>query len=242
MSLPVGQRQKGLHYHSITEIYVILKGELEGYDHTGTPHRAGKYDCMYIPAGVPHGVRNCGDEDCELVWVHDGIEKVGTSQYFMDGIIPADYPPQPDISIVRFASLEPSYSPFKAKEVEWMRWCVSWVAGKKEDGYENYNPGVAVENTKVGMGMTVLMPGQKSVPYSQSGAETYVVMRGKAVIQLAESQGGRGNWRDEIGKLDGVYVPGCAVRGVRNFGDEPLFLMWVQERPEKVADIKYVGA
>ncbi|KAF2494375.1 hypothetical protein BU16DRAFT_550397 [Lophium mytilinum] len=237
MSLPVGQRQKGLHYHSVTEIYVILKGELEGYDHTGHPHRAGPLDCMYIPKGVPHGVRNCGSEDCELVWVHDGIEKIGTSQYFMDGVVPADYPPQPDITIVRFADLEPSYAPFKAKEVEWMRWVVSWVAGREEEGYENYNPGVAAVSEKCGIGMTVVMPGQKSVPYSQKDAETLVVMKGKGLINFAEES--KGKWREEIRRLDGVYVPGCAVRGVRNHGDEPLFLMWVQERPQRVGDVVY---
>jgi citrate synthase len=43
--------------HSVTEIYVILKGGVESFDGVGRVHRAGPLDCLYIPAGVPHGVR-----------------------------------------------------------------------------------------------------------------------------------------------------------------------------------------
>lgn len=230
MNLPVGQRQKGLHYHSVTEIYVVLKGQLEGFDNTNHTHRAGPGDCVYIPAGVPHGVRNCGTDDCDLVWVHDGIEKVGTSVYFLDGVVPADYSHPARIQTVRFADLEPSYAAHRAKEVGVMRSMISWVGGAP--GYENYNPGVAVVSDKVAIGMTVLQPAQKSVKHAHGDAETYVVMKGKALINM-----GQGN--EELGKLDGVYLqPGC-VHGIRNHGEEPVYVMWVQERPQKLGEVEY---
>jgi mannose-6-phosphate isomerase-like protein (cupin superfamily) len=58
MNLPVGQRQKGLHYHSVCEIYIILRGNLEGYDGRGHITRVGPLDCMVIPAGVPRKFRD----------------------------------------------------------------------------------------------------------------------------------------------------------------------------------------
>ena len=75
MGLPPGQRQARRHVHGMTEIYVGLQGTLEGFDASGQPHRAGPLDCTSIPAGCPHGVRNCGLDDVLLVWVHDAVER-----------------------------------------------------------------------------------------------------------------------------------------------------------------------
>lgn len=111
-----------------------------------------------------------------------------------------------------------------------MRWVISWVAGK--DGYENFNHGIAVESEKVSIGMTVLQPAQKSVPHEHADAEIYVVMRGKGLVNL-----GKGN--QEVKKLDGVYIPAGNVHGVRNHGEEPLYLLWVHERPQKAGSTKY---
>ena len=229
MNLPVGQRQKGLHYHSVTEIYVVLKGHLMSYDGKGQTHRAGPMDCIYIPAGVPHGVRNCGSEDCELIWVHDGIEKIGTSVYYFDGIVTG--PAQVDeISVINFLDLEPSYAAHRAKEVGYMRWLVSWVGGPA--GYENYNRDIAAVSDKVAIGMTVLYPSQKQVSHSHSDAEVYVVMRGKALINMGERN-------QEIKRLDGVYIPAGTMHGIRNHGEEPVYLMWIHERPQKVGAVVY---
>ncbi|KAI9743688.1 MAG: hypothetical protein M1818_003004 [Claussenomyces sp. TS43310] len=230
MSLPVGQRQKGLHYHSVAEIYVVLKGEFEGFDGTNKTHHAGPMDCVYIPAGVPHGVRNCGAEDCELIWIHDGIEPVGTSVYFMDGVVPADYHTPDEISVIRFLDLEPSFAAPRAKEVGLIRWLVNWVAGPA--GHDNYNPDVAAVSDKVAIGMTVLQPAQKSVPHAHVDAEIYVVMRGKALINL-------GGPNEEIKKLDGVYIPGGNSHSIRNHGEEPLYLLWVHEKPQKSGSTAY---
>jgi len=39
MRMPVGNRQPGVHVHSVTEIYVILKGQVESFDGVGNRHR-----------------------------------------------------------------------------------------------------------------------------------------------------------------------------------------------------------
>ncbi|KAJ5772698.1 hypothetical protein N7520_003227 [Penicillium odoratum] len=125
----------------VAEIYIILRGELEGYDANGYITRAGPLDCMYIPAGVSHGGRNCGTEDCDLIWVHDGIEKIGTSTYIIEGEQP-DKPQVDEITIIPFADLEPNYSLPRAKEIEFMRWVVNWVGGPEE--FDNFNSSTAM--------------------------------------------------------------------------------------------------
>ncbi|KAL2823608.1 RmlC-like cupin domain-containing protein [Aspergillus cavernicola] len=229
MNLPMGQKQKGIHYHSVAEIYIILRGELEGYDGTGHITRAGPLDCMYIPAGVPHGVRNCGTEDCDLIWIHDGIEKIGTSVYYMDGEVPGTAQLD-EISIIPFNELEANYSCPRAKEVEFMRWVVNWVGGP--DGFDNFNRRVGVVSDRVAIGTTVLPPGQKSVPYCLQDGEVYVVLRGKALLNL-------GGENREMGKLDGAYIAAGQIHSVRNHGEEPLYLMWVHERPQAIGSTRY---
>ena len=122
MYLPVGQRQAGRHIHGVTEIYVVLQGELEGFDASGHPHRAGPMDCTYIPEGCPHGVRNCGMEDVILIWAHDGIERNGTAVYYDDDHLFNHAPP---IELVRFADLQPDWSDPGARTPGTMRWSVN---------------------------------------------------------------------------------------------------------------------
>ena len=81
MDMPVGNRQPGVHTHTIDEIYVILEGQCESFDGIGNTHIAGPYDCLYIPKGVPHGVRTIGTQDLKLLWVNDDIERWGVSVY-----------------------------------------------------------------------------------------------------------------------------------------------------------------
>lgn len=225
MNLLEGQQQKGLHYHSVAEIYVILKGELESYDGRGETHRAGVFDCIYIPAGVPHGVRNCGREDCELLWVHDGIEKIGTSVYYMDGIVTG--PPQiDDISIVSFGDLEPKYKFCSDQEEPVPYSLISWVGGISAE-YVNHNRGVAVPSERVGLGMTILRSGQEA-PLEINGVGTcYVIAAGTATFKMD----GR---IEEVSRLDGIWVPRGNVHSISNLRCEALHLLWVHERPEKV--------
>lgn len=220
MNLFKGQQQKGLHYHSITEIYVILKGELESYDGKGEKTYAGPLDCIYIPAGVPHGVRNSGDEDCELIWVHDGIEKIGTSVYYMDGIVTG--PPQvEDISMVRFQDLQKSLDSQAANGGRATNANISWVGGIS-DQHINHNPGIAIPSDRVGIGMTVIKPGQ-SIPMSPITVGTcYLVMEGQATFSgTSESY--------EVTRLDGIWVPPRQVHKVSNSGEVELRLMSVYE-------------
>jgi len=235
MNLFKGQKQKGLHYHSVTEIYVILMGELESYDGKGEKTYAGPMDCIYIPAGVPHGVRNSGNSDCELIWVHDGIEKIGTSVYYMDGIVTG--PPQVDIiSMARWTDLQHHINTPLADRDGFKRWLVSWVAGSAP-GQVNYNRGMAVPSDKVAIGMTCLKAGQ-SVPLLKGGVGyCYVVMDGEATFEGGQKEN---DAVQRVTRLDGVWVPKGTPHKVTNHGQRDLQLMWVQEFPEQTKSLQYL--
>lgn len=232
MYLPVGQRQEGLHYHTVTEIYIILKGHVEGYDGTDTSHRAGPMDCIYIPPGTPHGVRNSGLEDVELIWLHDGVEPKGVTVYCKTEEDVANAPSKETIRIVRLQDLEPFWGAPRAKEPEFLRWTVNWIGGPP--GFENFNPGYAVESEKISLGLTVLLPSNKQVPHQHSVAEVYVIVKGKALVNL-----GQGN--KELNYLDSVYFPPGAVHSLRNHGTEPVYIVWAYEKANKVAETLYTS-
>jgi len=215
MYLPRGQRQAGKHTHGVTEIYVVLQGELEGFDASGHPHRAGPWDCTYIPTGCPHGVRNCGQEDVILFWVHDGIERNGTAVYYPDDHVFVD---APEIQLLRFADLEPGWSAPAAREPGTMRWSVNWVGGLA--GSPNHNPGTAIANNKIAIGMTVLEPGHTQPAAASDVACLYLVASGEAITDA-----GRGN--EVLGRLDGLYMQPGERAALRNNGPAPLRLFWV---------------
>jgi mannose-6-phosphate isomerase-like protein (cupin superfamily) len=217
MRMAVGNRQAGVHIHSITEIYVILKGEVESFDGVGNLHRAGPLDCLYIPAGVPHAVRTIGDTDLELVWLHDAIEKIGVSVY-LDG--PGPFPADDEVKLIRFIDLAPDWSGVKAKEGGHLRWSANWVAGP--EGTPDHNEGKAVVNSRLAVGVTVILPGNSHVSHAHPYPETYVAIRGSAVaIQDGPTL--------ELGRLDAIYFPPETQHALRNSGDEPLYLLWVHE-------------
>ena len=219
MRMPVGNRQSGVHVHSVTEIYIILKGEAESFDGVGNLHRAGALDCLYIPRGVPHGVRTVGDTDLELIWLHDAIEKLGVSVY-LDG--PGPFPASDEVKLVSFADLAPDWSGDKAKEGGHLRWCANWVAGGKAAA--NHNRGEAIVNKRLAVGVTVIAPGNSHVKHAHPFAETYVVMRGCAAFRQDGAT-------IQLGPLDTVYFPPKAPHALRNCGDEPLYLMWAHSPP-----------
>ncbi|NJO23846.1 MAG: cupin domain-containing protein, partial [Sphingomonadales bacterium] len=126
MDMGPGQRQPGVHVHSMVEIYVILEGMVESFDGVGNRHTAGPLDCLYIPKGVPHGVRTVGDKPVKLLWVNDAIEKWGVSRY-QEGPGPHPAETGETVALVRFNDLEPSWSAPRANEAGFLRWCVSWV-------------------------------------------------------------------------------------------------------------------
>jgi len=222
MYLDVGNRQRGLHYHSVTEIYVILKGQVLGWDGRHEEHIAGPMDCIYIPAGVPHGVRCYGTEDVEVIWLHDNIEKKGTTVYYtMEEKITK--PQTAEISVIKFNDLEPQWTGPNVKEPGHLHWLLNWVGGK--EGFTNFNPKNSAISEEVAMGLMVIVPGNKQVSSSGSTAELYIIMRGKALIDI-------GNGNEELTRLDAVYLPADRPRTIRNHGDESVYIMWIHEKPQ----------
>lgn len=225
MHIPSGNRQKGRHNHGVTEIYVILRGEVLGWDGYGNAHRAGPLDCIYIPGGVPHGVRSYGEEPVDLIWVHDAIERKGTSKYWDESMPNPQDESKAEIKVVPLKDLEPNWNHEHVKEPGQMHWNINWVGGV--EGSTNFNGQLAVPNDKVAVGLRVIPPGHKQVISSLLNAELNVIIRGKVVVDI-------GNGYEELQKMDAVYVPAGNSRTIRNHGDEPSYIVWVHEKPSVV--------
>ncbi len=219
MYLPRGQRQAGKHTHGVTEVYIVLRGQLEGFDASGHPHRSGPMDCTYIPAGCPHGVRNCGLDDVVLIWVHDGIERNDAAVYYADDHPFGDVPP---IKLVRFADLEAAFPEPDAREPGTMRWSVNWVGGFA--GSVDPNPDSAVRNDKISIGMTVLEPGNSIPRAARRVTRLYLVVEGQLITKLE-------NTNTCLGYLDGLHVPAGEAVALRNNGPSLLRLLWVDCQP-----------
>lgn len=228
MTVPPGNRQKGLHYHTITEIYLVIKGELESFDHTPHTHRAGPMDLLYIPPGVPHGVRNSGTEDLELIWIHDKLERGGAATYYLDGVVTQSHPGK--VELIKHADLEPSWGLPAAKQPGFMRFVVNWVGGG--EGFINYNVARAVKSENVAIGLMCIPAGNKEVPTTRPSAEAYVVVRGKVLAELSHG-------KQELKRLDAIYLPPGDFKGVRNHGDEDAYIVWVHEVPQKIGSVTY---
>lgn len=205
MCLPRGQRQSGKHIHSVTEIYIVLEGMLEGFDASGHLHRAGPLDCTAIPAGCPHGVRNCGMDDVLLVWVHDGIEADGVSTYFPD-----DHPfgDVPAIEVVRHADLLPDMTTRSAQ----------WIAGLA--GSPDPERTGAAFNARVAIGSTVLEPGHGTPIAPMEITRFYLVTQGQAVVDLQTGSA-------TLARLDGIQFAAGEPIALRNSGQASLSLLWV---------------
>jgi len=225
MYLDVGNRQRGLHYHSVTEIYVILKGQVLGWDGNHEEHIAGPMDCIYIPAGVPHGVRCYGTEEVEVVWLHDQIEKKGTTVYYtMEDKITT--PQVDEISVIKFNDLEPQWTGPNVKEPGHLHWLINWVGGK--EGFTNFNPDHAAVSEHTAMGLLVVLPAQKQVSRSGSSGELYIILRGTTLVDT-------GNGNVELNRLDALHLPAGKPRTFRNHGNEPVFIFWAHEKPQALS-------
>jgi quercetin dioxygenase-like cupin family protein len=212
MRMPVGNRQPGVHVHSVTEIYVIIRGEVESFDGVGRTHRAGPLDCLYIPAGVPHGVRAVGAEELELVWIHDGIERLGVSVY-LEGEGP--FPAEREVELIAWRDLRPAAVADAAEG-----WSVSWVAGP--EGSPDRSLGLAVPDGRIGVGLTEVVPGGRWHPHGHGGAALGVVLAGRGAARI-------GGEVIELGPLDALYCPPSDPRGIDNAAGAPLQVMWVDE-------------
>lgn len=207
MRMPVGNRQAGVHAHSITEIYVILRGEVESFDGVGNIHRAGPLDCIYIPAGVPHGVRTVGDEDLELIWLHDAIEREGVSRY-LEGSGP--FPAEDEVSLIPLSDLEPVWCD---KGVGHLFWSARWVTGP------GGGPLPAVRNELMDLGLTVVSPWNAIPPEQAATDMTYIILRGHGMAVLD-------GVRNPVSPLDAIRCPAGSTLSIRGIGDQPLYLLW----------------
>jgi mannose-6-phosphate isomerase-like protein (cupin superfamily) len=221
MEMGPGQRQPGVHTHSMVEIYVILDGMVESFDGVGNIHMAGPLDCLYIPKGVPHGVRTVGDKPVKLLWVNDAIEKWGVSRY-QEG--PGPHPAEngETVALVRFNDLEPSWSAPRAKEAGFQRWSVSWVGSASHATGTIFDPDLAAQNERVTISLTVVLPANR-LPRDEiaPGNRLIVVTRGRAIL------GGR-HQRVEIGPLDAVFCPAGASLDLRALDGEPLHCVVIE--------------
>ena len=221
MDMGPGQRQPGVHTHSMVETYVILDGMVESFDGVGNKHTAGPLDCLQIPKGVPHGVRTVGDKPVKLLWVNDATEKWGVSRYQED---PGPHPAEngQTVALVRFNDLEPNWSQPRAKEAGFLRWCVSWVGSASHATGRNFNPDIAACNERVGIALTVVLPANR-LPQDETsrGNRLLVMARGRAI--LAD-----GRERVELGPQDAVFCPARVRLDLRALGSEPLYIVAVQ--------------
>ena len=220
MRMAVGCRQKGLHSHSVAEIYVILRGEVESYDGAGEKHIAGPMDCMYIPRDVPHAVRNLAREDLDLLWVHDGMEPKNNIKYYYSE---ADTPRIGGVSIIRYASLEPHWNAPQARESPFLRFLVSYVGPRDS----SYNPDHAYASTRCAITLKVIFPGNSDLAVSLPHSGCYVVVDGHAIVSF-----GSGKTEKTLARLDGLWVPKGIERTIRNPGGELLWIVWTTGSPQ----------
>lgn len=230
MKLMVGCRQKGTHAHTVTEIYIILKGEIEGFDGTDEKHRAGPMDCVYIPKGVPHGVRNCSSEDLELLWIHDGIEVKGASTYYYTK---ETTPNIGGVQVIKFNNLMPHWAAPSCQVKPHLRYAVSYVGGK--DGYINTNPEDAVISDKTALGINVIFPGNRQVSHSIPGRVFYCVLEGNACVTKGRDR----QMKKVLNRLDGVWVQPDTMHAIENVGSGYLWVCWALETPQETRSLTY---
>jgi mannose-6-phosphate isomerase-like protein (cupin superfamily) len=206
MAMPQGNRQAGLHIHSVAEIYVILKGEIEGYDHTGVAHRAGPSDCIYIPAGVPHGVRTVGSEDLHLIWVHDSIERLGVSVYLDDGQTGQTGQSDQHISIVS------STDRFRQADGNDRVWAAGYVGAVSGE----------IANPAITLGVKRLLSGGIDPVEPAAAGRLLIGIAGDTTVRCD-------GWTHKLSYLDGVHIPPGAGATLWNSGDAPSDLLCLVE-------------
>jgi len=215
MDMGPGNRQPGVHTHTMDEIYVILEGEAESFDGVGNRHRAGPLDCLYIPKGVPHGVRTVGDKTLRLLWVNDDIERWGVSVY-EEG--PGPHAAQDEVRLIPFMALEPNWDGPRAKEAGFQRWSASWVACSRAG--PNHNPDVARPSDRLSVVLTVVQPANR-MQLPPDGDGLHVVVRGRCVIL-------RDGRSEVLGAQDALFCSADERLELRALGDDPLYVISVR--------------
>lgn len=216
MGLPAAQAQR-LHSHTIAEIYVVLKGRVISSDGNGNREVAGPLDCLYMPPGCYHATRARGDEDVEFLWLHDRQEPLGSAEY------PEEPVPCPEMKMVRFEDLVPSWGAHQAKEVGYLRWLASWVGGKT--GLD-LNPEASVSSDNIALGFMGLLPANKQPMRAQACAVAYFVVRGHVAATIEGDAAGEAL---TLGPKDCLYVRPGEAHSIRNVGDDTAQLVWLHE-------------
>lgn len=230
MWLPVGNRQSGVHVHSVTEIYVMLRGRVESIEFGGRRQVAGPLDCLVMPPGAPHAVRAIGDEDVLLLWVHDELEEAGSS-YYLDENEPEPPGGSPEVELVRWDSLEPCWELPEAKTGGHLRWTATWVGGA--EGFEHHNRDAGAISARVALGALVIPPGNSEVPHAYPTPRHYLVVSGRGAV--VGDQGVA-----PLEPLDVVVLPPDVPQAVRAVGTESLRLISLHETVQPEGSGKYV--
>ena len=204
MDMPVGNRQPGVHTHTIDEIYVILEGQCESFDGVGNTHVAGPYDCLYIPKGVPHGVRTIGTQDLKLLWVNDAIERWGVSVY-AEG--PGPHPAAAEVRLIPMRDLAPAGSQPSI---------LSWVGCPQI--HIDATPGVAIASERLALSLCVLEGGRGMTAPPARDPQLWVVVRGSAAVTID----GRA---EALGPQDALFCPSGASLDLRARTNEPVHLI-----------------
>jgi mannose-6-phosphate isomerase-like protein (cupin superfamily) len=213
MDMAVGNRQPGVHVHTMNEIYVILDGQVESIDGVGNKHIAGPLDCLFIPTGVPHGVRTVGDQDVKLLWINDDLEKWGAAVY-LEGPDPA--PAENEISLIEMKDLESRWS--NSAVPGEMHWNVNWVAGRETD----HNSDVAVPSDRISLELCVVQPANRIREPVRDGNQLFVVAKGQAVAKIDQDT-------VVLDRQDAIFFPIGTSIDLRCISDEPLALVKIVE-------------
>jgi len=218
MGLPASQAQR-LHCHTITEIYIVLKGQVVSFDGNGNREIAGPLDCLSMPPGCYHATRALAGEDVEFLWVHDRQEALGAAHYPDTDDIAC-----PPMQMVRFADLAPSWDAPQAREVGFLRWLVTWVRGSSTP---DVGPDGSLANENIALGLVGILPANHQPMGAAAYPVVYFVAQGHVVVALEQDVGGRGT---VLGPRDCVHVPAGSAHSLRNLGDDTAKLVWIHEQ------------
>lgn len=226
MWMPAGQRQFGLHRHTVCESYVILQGAVDSLgpkvDADKISHdRADTLDLLHMPVGAPHASRTVGEEDVMLLWFHDALESVDAAIYYDED--DPELAGMPATQHISWKSLEPSWDAPGAKEPSTMQMLTSFIGGG--EGFLNHNPGQAIESERNAAGLVELPPGNAEAPRSFGSVRYCIVASGTAAIVGHPEVGVAEQW-------DMLVMPQNEPFSIRAVGVEPLRMVWILEAPE----------
>lgn len=217
MGLPAAQAQR-LHCHTITEIYVVLKGRVVSFDGNGNREIAGPLDCLYMPVGCYHATRALADEDVEFLWIHDRQEPLGAAHYPDTEDIPC-----PPMRLVRFADLTPSWQSSQAREIGFVRWLMTYVRGGSRP--EGVATDGSLTNQNIALGLLGIQPANRQ-PLEAAGVPlVYFVAQGQVAVSSHRSDFPA----EVLGPRDVFHVPLGTAHSIRNVGDGIAQLVWVHE-------------